>query len=101
MQANAPVDNGMMSMSTQSKCVFTCILLIMMLITVVLPRHQSSTTTGLTKGVSAQCLFHLLLCLEGETQDALDALQLVKADKPLRSLGNTHKQSMPYAAGEA
>ncbi|KAJ3584353.1 hypothetical protein NHX12_014848 [Muraenolepis orangiensis] len=47
---------------------------------------SSSTTTGLSKGVSAQCLFHLLLCLEGETPDTLDALQLVKADKPLRSL---------------
>ncbi|CAG5934058.1 unnamed protein product [Menidia menidia] len=46
----------------------------------------TSTSTGLSKGVSAQCLFDLLVSLEGETQDALDALELVKAEKPLRSL---------------
>lgn len=50
---------------------------------------QTSTSTGLSKGVSAQCLFDLLVSLEGETQDALDALELVKAEKPLRSLGKT------------
>ncbi|XP_053540162.1 protein unc-80 homolog [Ictalurus punctatus] len=44
------------------------------------------TSTGLSKGVSAQCLFDLLLSLEGETTDSLDALELVKAEKPLRSL---------------
>lgn len=48
---------------------------------------QTNTSTGLAKGVSAQCLFDLLVSLEGETQDALDALELVKAEKPLRSLG--------------
>lgn len=48
---------------------------------------QTNTSTGLSKGVSAQCLFDLLVSLEGETQDALDALELVKAEKPLRSLG--------------
>lgn len=48
---------------------------------------QTSTSTGLSKGVSAQCLFDLLVSLEGETHDALDALELVKAEKPLRSLG--------------
>ena len=37
--------------------------------------------------MSAQCLFDLLVSLEGETQDALEALELVKAEKPLRSLG--------------
>ncbi|XP_059906860.1 protein unc-80 homolog isoform X1 [Gadus macrocephalus] len=47
---------------------------------------SSSTTTGLNKGVSAQCLFHLLLSLEREGPDTLDALQLVRADKPLHSL---------------
>ncbi|XP_048124538.1 protein unc-80 homolog isoform X5 [Alosa alosa] len=46
----------------------------------------TSTSTGLAKGVSAQCLFDLLVSLEGETNDALDALELVKAEKPLRSL---------------
>ncbi|XP_046704530.1 protein unc-80 homolog isoform X4 [Silurus meridionalis] len=44
------------------------------------------TSTGLSKGVSAQCLFDLLVSLEGETADSLDALELVKAEKPLRSL---------------
>ncbi|KAF3857416.1 hypothetical protein F7725_009275 [Dissostichus mawsoni] len=34
----------------------------------------TSTSTGLSKGVSAQCLFDLLISLEGETKDALDAL---------------------------
>lgn len=48
---------------------------------------QTNTSTGLSKGVSAQCLFDLLVSLEGESQDALDALELVKAEKPLRSLG--------------
>lgn len=48
---------------------------------------QTSTSSGLSKGVSAQCLFDLLVSLEGETHDALDALELVKAEKPLRSLG--------------
>lgn len=48
---------------------------------------QTNTSTGLAKGVSAQCLFDLLVSLEGESQDALDALELVKAEKPLRSLG--------------
>lgn len=52
-----------------------------------LPSSQTSTSTGLAKGVSAQCLFDLLVSLEGETHDALDALELVKAEKPLRSLG--------------
>ncbi|XP_024144693.1 protein unc-80 homolog isoform X2 [Oryzias melastigma] len=46
----------------------------------------TSTSSGLSKGVSAQCLFDLLISLEGETQDGLDALELVKAEKPLRSL---------------
>ncbi|XP_063072865.1 protein unc-80 homolog [Engraulis encrasicolus] len=45
-----------------------------------------SSSSGLSKGVSAQCLFDLLLSLEGETDDALDVLELVKAEKPLRSL---------------
>jgi hypothetical protein len=37
--------------------------------------------------VSAQCLFDLLQSLEGETADILDILELVKAEKPLKSLG--------------
>ncbi|XP_077570796.1 protein unc-80 homolog isoform X4 [Stigmatopora nigra] len=47
---------------------------------------NTNTSSGLSKGVSAQCLFDLLVSLEGETLDALDALELVKAEKPLRSL---------------
>lgn len=43
--------------------------------------------------MSAQCLFDLLLSLEGETQDTLDALELVKAEKPLRSLGKSLTRS--------
>lgn len=37
--------------------------------------------------MSAQCLFDLLQSLEGETTDILDILELVKAEKPLKSLG--------------
>lgn len=48
---------------------------------------QTPTSTGLSKGVSAQCLFDLLVSLENETPDTLDALELVKGEKPLRSLG--------------
>ncbi|RXM34170.1 Protein unc-80-like [Acipenser ruthenus] len=44
------------------------------------------TSSGLSKGVSAQCLFDLLVSLEGDSLDTLDALELVKAEKPLRSL---------------
>uniref|UniRef100_A0ABM5ELF9 Protein unc-80 homolog isoform X8 n=1 Tax=Pogona vitticeps TaxID=103695 RepID=A0ABM5ELF9_9SAUR len=41
---------------------------------------------GPSKGVSAQCLFDLLQSLEGDTPDNLDILELVKAEKPLKSL---------------
>ncbi|MGH0120633.1 UNVERIFIED_CONTAM: hypothetical protein FKN15_009998 [Acipenser sinensis] len=44
------------------------------------------TSSGLSKGMSAQCLFDLLVSLEGDSLDTLDALELVKAEKPLRSL---------------
>ncbi|MEE6491018.1 hypothetical protein FKM82_016071 [Ascaphus truei] len=39
-----------------------------------------------SKGVSAQCLFDLLQSLEGDTADILDILELVKAERPLKSL---------------
>ncbi|XP_068101278.1 protein unc-80 homolog isoform X4 [Hyperolius riggenbachi] len=39
-----------------------------------------------SKGVSSQCLFDLLQSLEGETPDNLDILELVKAERPLKSL---------------
>ncbi|XP_073489623.1 protein unc-80 homolog isoform X7 [Aquarana catesbeiana] len=38
------------------------------------------------KGVSSQCLFDLLQSLEGEKPDNLDILELVKAERPLKSL---------------
>lgn len=50
---------------------------------------QDATNNGTSKGVSAQCLFDLLQSLEGETPDILDILELVKAEKPLKSLGNS------------
>lgn len=50
---------------------------------------QDATNNGTGKGVSAQCLFDLLQSLEGDTPDILDILELVKAEKPLRSLGNS------------
>lgn len=49
---------------------------------------QDTTNNGTSKGVSAQCLFDLLQSLEGDTPDILDILELVKAEKPLKSLGN-------------
>ncbi len=60
---------------------------------------QTRTSTGLSKGVSSQCLFDLLVSLEGETVDSLDALELVKAEKPLRSLGKmAHRAPGGYIA---
>ncbi|TKS64901.1 Protein unc-80 -like protein [Collichthys lucidus] len=62
----------------------------------------TSTSTGLSKGVSAQCLFDLLVSLEGETQDALDALELVKAEKPLRSLDFCYgNEDLTFSISEA
>ncbi|XP_063789188.1 protein unc-80 homolog isoform X21 [Pseudophryne corroboree] len=49
-----------------------------------LPDGVSSSSSS--KGVSAQCLFDLLQSLEGETADILDILELVKAERPLKSL---------------
>ncbi|KAH0621692.1 hypothetical protein JD844_023269, partial [Phrynosoma platyrhinos] len=45
-----------------------------------------ATNNGPSKGLSAQCLFDLLQSLEGDTPDNLDILELVKAEKPLKSL---------------
>lgn len=50
---------------------------------------QDAANSGPSKGVSAQCLFDLLQSLEGETTDILDILELVKAEKPLKSLGKS------------
>uniref|UniRef100_A0A3P8T0M3 Unc-80 homolog, NALCN channel complex subunit n=1 Tax=Amphiprion percula TaxID=161767 RepID=A0A3P8T0M3_AMPPE len=62
----------------------------------------TSTSTGLSKGVSAQCLFDLLVSLEGETQDALDALELVKAEKPLCSLDFCYgNEDLAFSISEA
>ncbi|XP_071977418.1 protein unc-80 homolog isoform X11 [Engystomops pustulosus] len=49
-----------------------------------LPDGTNSSSSS--KGVSAQCLFDLLQSLEGETPDILDILELVKAERPLKSL---------------
>ncbi|XP_057679496.1 protein unc-80 homolog isoform X17 [Corythoichthys intestinalis] len=63
---------------------------------------NTSTSSGLSKGVSAQCLFDLLVSLEGETQDALDALELVKAEKPLRSLDFCYgNEDLAFSISEA
>lgn len=55
--------------------------------------NQDATNNGTSKGVSAQCLFDLLQSLEGDTPDILDILELVKAEKPLKSLG---KSKVPF-----
>ncbi|XP_053326722.1 protein unc-80 homolog [Spea bombifrons] len=49
-----------------------------------LPDGVSSSSSS--KGVSSQCLFDLLQSLEGDTPDILDILELVKAERPLKSL---------------
>uniref|UniRef100_A0A8C5MCX8 Unc-80 homolog, NALCN channel complex subunit n=1 Tax=Leptobrachium leishanense TaxID=445787 RepID=A0A8C5MCX8_9ANUR len=49
-----------------------------------LPDGVSSSSSS--KGVSSQCLFDLLQSLEGDTADILDILELVKAERPLKSL---------------
>ncbi|XP_056606879.1 protein unc-80 homolog isoform X3 [Triplophysa dalaica] len=60
------------------------------------------TSTGLSKGVSSQCLFDLLVSLEGETADSLDALELVKAEKPLRSLDFCYgNEDLAFSISEA
>nr|XP_054603628.1 protein unc-80 homolog isoform X2 [Nothobranchius furzeri] len=62
----------------------------------------TSTSTGLSKGVSAQCLFDLMVSLEGETLDALDALELVKAEKPLCSLDFCYgNEDLAFSISEA
>ncbi|XP_061634151.1 protein unc-80 homolog isoform X18 [Phyllopteryx taeniolatus] len=62
----------------------------------------TSTSSGLSKGVSSQCLFDLLVSLEGETLDALDALELVKAEKPLRSLDFCYgNEDLAFSISEA
>ncbi|XP_004376433.1 protein unc-80 homolog [Trichechus manatus latirostris] len=57
---------------------------------------------GPSKGVSAQCLFDLLQSLEGETTDILDILELVKAEKPLKSLDFCYgNEDLTFSISEA
>ncbi|ERE84837.1 putative protein unc-80 like protein [Cricetulus griseus] len=61
-----------------------------------------ATNTGSSKGVSAQCLFDLLQSLEGETTDILDILELVKAEKPLKSLDFCYgNEDLTFSISEA
>ncbi|XP_067892393.1 protein unc-80 homolog [Heterodontus francisci] len=60
------------------------------------------TTSGSAKGVSSQCLFDLLVSLEGDTHDTLDVLELVKAEKPLKSLDFCYgNEDLSFAISEA
>ncbi|XP_072434871.1 protein unc-80 homolog isoform X2 [Chiloscyllium punctatum] len=60
------------------------------------------TTSGSAKGVSSQCLFDLLVSLEGDTQDTLDVLELVKAEKPLKSLDFCYgNEDLAFSISEA
>ncbi|XP_041056206.1 protein unc-80 homolog [Carcharodon carcharias] len=60
------------------------------------------TTGGSAKGVSSQCLFDLLVSLEGDTQDTLDVLELVKAEKPLKSLDFCYgNEDLAFSISEA
>uniref|UniRef100_A0A8D0H2X6 Unc-80 homolog, NALCN channel complex subunit n=1 Tax=Sphenodon punctatus TaxID=8508 RepID=A0A8D0H2X6_SPHPU len=57
---------------------------------------------GPSKGVSAQCLFDLLQSLEGDTPDILDILELVKAEKPLKSLDFCYgNEDLTFSISEA
>ncbi|XP_061199902.1 protein unc-80 homolog isoform X4 [Neopsephotus bourkii] len=61
-----------------------------------------ATNNGTGKGVSAQCLFDLLQSLEGDTPDILDILELVKAEKPLRSLDFCYgNEDLTFSISEA
>uniref|UniRef100_A0ACB8G170 Protein unc-80 n=1 Tax=Sphaerodactylus townsendi TaxID=933632 RepID=A0ACB8G170_9SAUR len=59
-------------------------------------------SNGPSKGVSAQCLFDLLQSLEGDTLDNLDILELVKAEKPLKSLDFCYgNEDLTFSISEA
>ncbi|XP_047400526.1 protein unc-80 homolog isoform X2 [Sciurus carolinensis] len=61
-----------------------------------------AANNGPNKGVSAQCLFDLLQSLEGETTDILDILELVKAEKPLKSLDFCYgNEDLTFSISEA
>ncbi|KFP45322.1 Protein unc-80, partial [Chlamydotis macqueenii] len=61
-----------------------------------------ATNNGTSKGVSAQCLFDLLQSLEGDTPDILDILELVKAEKPLKSLDFCYgNEDLTFSISEA
>uniref|UniRef100_A0A7M4E2W3 Unc-80 homolog, NALCN channel complex subunit n=1 Tax=Crocodylus porosus TaxID=8502 RepID=A0A7M4E2W3_CROPO len=61
-----------------------------------------ATNNGPSKGVSAQCLFDLLQSLEGDTPDILDILELVKAEKPLKSLDFCYgNEDLTFSISEA
>ncbi|KFO96913.1 Protein unc-80, partial [Calypte anna] len=61
-----------------------------------------ATNNGTSKGVSAQCLFDLLQSLEGEIPDILDILELVKAEKPLKSLDFCYgNEDLTFSISEA
>ncbi|XP_062817269.1 protein unc-80 homolog isoform X11 [Anolis carolinensis] len=61
-----------------------------------------ATNNGPSKGLSAQCLFDLLQSLEGDTPDILDILELVKAEKPLKSLDFCYgNEDLTFSISEA
>ncbi|XP_053220988.1 protein unc-80 homolog isoform X10 [Podarcis raffonei] len=61
-----------------------------------------ATNNAPSKGVSAQCLFDLLQSLEGDTPDNLDILELVKAEKPLKSLDFCYgNEDLTFSISEA
>uniref|UniRef100_A0A8C6ZHC6 Unc-80 homolog, NALCN channel complex subunit n=1 Tax=Nothoprocta perdicaria TaxID=30464 RepID=A0A8C6ZHC6_NOTPE len=61
-----------------------------------------AANNGSNKGVSAQCLFDLLQSLEGDTPDILDILELVKAEKPLKSLDFCYgNEDLTFSISEA
>ncbi|XP_062907898.1 protein unc-80 homolog isoform X3 [Mobula hypostoma] len=60
------------------------------------------SNNGSSKGVSSQCLFDLLVSLESDTQDILDVLELVKAEKPLKSLDFCYgNEDLAFSISEA
>uniref|UniRef100_UPI00358FE682 protein unc-80 homolog n=1 Tax=Myxine glutinosa TaxID=7769 RepID=UPI00358FE682 len=61
-----------------------------------------SPNSGASGEVSAQCLFDLLVSLEKDSPDALDVLELVKVEKPLKSLDFCYgNEDLSFSISEA
>ncbi|XP_078453386.1 protein unc-80 homolog [Lampetra planeri] len=63
---------------------------------------SDSPGSGASGEVSPQCLFDLLISLERDSKDTLDVLELVKAEKPLKSLDFCYgNEDLAFSMAEA